>query len=213
MEAQMAGGGLRLFRSLLVTGTVFVLAAGAHVLGGGSLPTADISLALLALVLAGVMSLAGRQLSLAKIAAVLAGGQILLHEALNVLSGASSCQAAASSDSFAHHAVQAASLPCQSPPSSLLIHESAGYAMSLAHLFATAVTAVVLGKAEAALWQLAAWLRPLARFLAPTPVPTCRPVPCGPAPAPARPRWRNLRGDGIRGPPWPDRALLPARSV
>lgn len=34
----MTVGGLRLFRSLLLTGTVFVPAAGAHVLGGGTLP-------------------------------------------------------------------------------------------------------------------------------------------------------------------------------
>ncbi|APX00446.1 hypothetical protein [Arthrobacter sp. QXT-31] len=209
----MAVGGLRLFRSLLVTGTVFALAAGAHVLGGGILPSPDISLALIAIVMAGVMSLAGRQLSLGKIAAVLAGGQILLHGALNALSNRAGCHADSFSDSAAHHTVQTAGLLCQSPASAVPIHESAGYSMSLAHLCATAVTAVLLGRAEAALWQLAAWLRPLTRFLQPAPVPGCRPVLSGPAPDPALLPWRNLRGDGIRGPPSPGGALLPARSL
>ena len=74
--------------------------------------------------------------------------------------------------------------------------------MLATHALATAACALLLAKGEAALWALAAWLRPLVRLPeAVTPdAGTPRAVPRTPAVLPHRP-WRNLRPDSRRGPP------------
>jgi hypothetical protein len=74
--------------------------------------------------------------------------------------------------------------------------------MVAAHAVATLACALLLAKGEAALWALAAWLRPLAalpRAAAPDAAP---PAPAAfPAIAAPRRPWRNLRQDIRRGPP------------
>jgi hypothetical protein len=102
----------------------------------------------------------------------------------------------------AHHAVQ---LPVIGDAAQHLhaLDSSLGWAMLAGHVLASAASALAFAKGEQALWQLAAWLRPLWRVLAPllTPDAGTRPAPAG-APQAFVPRpWRNLRQDSRRGPP------------
>ncbi|ADX75161.1 hypothetical protein Asphe3_40950 (plasmid) [Pseudarthrobacter phenanthrenivorans Sphe3] len=198
LEAEMSAGVLRLVRPLLVAGTVWLFAAGAHVLGGGTLPAAEISVALFALVLAAVTLVLGRQWSLGRIAGVVGVGQVLLHEAFSFLSRQTSC--GTSPHGGGHHAVQAGACLAQAPEP--LLHADTGLSMSLAHLLAAAATAIMLSRAEAALWRVAAWLlHPLTRTLQPVTV-LLTEAPCaGSGTRPVPTSWRNLRVDGIRGPP------------
>ncbi len=75
--------------------------------------------------------------------------------------------------------------------------------MLAGHALATLLCAVLLARGEAALWALAAWLRPLLRL----PVPAAPDAVAAPAavigwPADSVPLpWRNLRRDCRRGPP------------
>ncbi|HCN21187.1 MAG TPA: hypothetical protein DIT15_02890 [Arthrobacter bacterium] len=67
------------------------------------------------------------------------------------------------------------------------------------HALATVATALILARGEAAVWALAAWLRPLTTLLS---VPVIHTLPA----VPARPvvfvpsRWRSLRLPARRGP-------------
>lgn len=70
---------LRLVHSLLVTGAIFLLAADAHVLGGGTLPAAETLVVLIALVLTAGMFVGGNRWSRG-IAAVLVIRQVLLQQ-------------------------------------------------------------------------------------------------------------------------------------
>ena len=199
----MTAGG-RLFRCLLLTGTVVWLAAGAHVLGGGTLPTPVIVLALTGLVLASVMQVMGRQLSLAKMAAVLGVGQVLLHEAFGVLSAGAACHGTASP---AGHEMGYGGALCLSPvlaeSSHTVGHGDGGAAMTLAHLLAVAVTALLISRAEAALWKVVAWLRPVPHAHHPVTVGTCKPSRISPGSDLPAPPWRTLAAVGVRGPPRP----------
>ena len=187
----------RLVRSLLVTGTVFLLAAGAHVLGGGTLPAPEILLALMVLVLAAVTVVVDLRLSMGKIVAVLGIGQGVIHQALSLVAGETVCGASLPGSS--HHAVQAGA--CLAQLHEPVTHGNQGDAMALAHLLAAAVTAALLSRAEAALWRVVAWFRPLTHALQPiTTIRGGRPrigSGSGPVPAP----WLNQRADGIREPP------------
>lgn len=198
----MTAGTLRLVRCLLLTGTVLGLAAGGHVLGGGALPAPEIVAALTGLVLASVMQVTGRDLSLGRIAAVLGGSQILLHEAFTVLSTGTVCAAPTSPGV---HQGDHGSAVCQSPdlagPAHMAGHDSGGIAMTLAHLLAVAVTVLLISRAEAALSQVMAWLRPLTHAARPVTVGVSRKPRLRPGPGPIAPPWRNLAAVGVRGPP------------
>jgi hypothetical protein len=182
----------------LATGTL-TLAAGAHVLGGGDLPGPGILLAVLALSVLVATAATRLKLNLAAVTALLGAGQFALHEVFTVFS---TPLAAAPPPPDAHH-FSAAAIPLldtaahvhalASPPSILMLG---------VHALATAACALLLAKGEAALWALAAWLRPLGRLpRAVTPdAGTPRAVPHTPAVLPHRP-WRNLRQDSRRGPP------------
>jgi hypothetical protein len=187
---------LHLVRPLLVTGTVWLLAAGAHVLGGGTLPPAETSMALIALVLVAVMLVLGRQLGMGRIAAVVSIGQLLLHQALSLLSHA---PCVTSPHGGLHQAATAG--PCLAGAPEPLMHTDQGLAMPVAHILATAITAALLNRAEAALWRLVAWFRTLTQALRPVSISWYgQPrVDCGSGPVPTP--WRNHRADGIRGPP------------
>jgi len=81
--------------------------------------------------------------------------------------------------------------------------------MTAAHVLATALTALLLARAETALWQLRAWLRPLAHKLQPTALPGAFTIPT-PVPA-SRPRpVPATRITAPRGPPPQRPHLLPA---
>lgn len=187
---------LRLLRPLLVTAAVWLLAAGSHVLGGGTLPAAETSTALIALVLLAVLLGLGRRLSMARIAGVVGIGQVLLHQALSLLAQGTAC---VNAPHGWHHGAPAGA--CLTGTPEVLLPAAPGLAMSLAHILGAAVTAALLGRAEAALWRLVAWFRPLTQALQPVTIlwsgPSCGE--CGPEPIPTP--WRNHRADGIRGPP------------
>lgn len=184
-------------RPLLVTGVIWLLAAGAHVLGGGTLPAAETSTALIALVLLAVVVILGHRISMAGMAAVVGIGQVLLHQALGLLSQETPC--AASAHGTRQHAGPAVACPVDAHEA--LMHADPGTAMPAAHVLAAAVTAALLSRAEAALCRLLDWFRPLTQALHPVtislPGPPRRACGSGPVATP----WRNHRAGGIRGPP------------
>lgn len=207
-------GPLRLFRSALITGAVFSLAAGGHVLGGGTLPPVEILTALTALLLMPVTWLAGRPLALPALLGILGAGQLLLHEAFTALSHPTVClpeapavHAGHAGAAHTHAAAASGSTGIHCLPLEVLApaqHAADSFdplSMLAGHVLAAVVTAWLLSKGEASLVLLLAWLRPSVPILRPAAV-----LPAGPRrftrdsvtiPAP----WRNLRTDSLRGPP------------
>ncbi|MFF1253021.1 hypothetical protein ACFVYC_11080 [Pseudarthrobacter sp. NPDC058329] len=191
----MNAGVLRLVRPLVVTGTLWFLGAGAHVLGGGALPAAETSAALIALVLMTVMLVLGRRLSMGRIAAVVGIGQGLLHQALSLLSHKTACMP---SHGGPQHTAPG---PCLTEASEPLMHADLGPAMLLAHVLAAAATAAFLSRAEAALWRFVAWFHSLAQAIQPVTILWYGPPRLVRGSGPVATPWRNHRTDDIRGPP------------
>ncbi|WP_457973871.1 hypothetical protein [Arthrobacter sp. D1-17] len=194
---------LRLFRSLVFTGATVGLAAGGHLLGGGTLPAPMITLALTALLLVPVTWLSRRELSFTTLLGLLGVGQAVLHEALSTLSVSAVCQAPAPGRG-SHHG-RTSSLHClpASPPE-LSAHTGPGIdplAMLAGHAIAVLATAWLLRQGEAALWQLLAWLRPLAVLPRPAVIPVAGPRTLAHDPILIPAPWRNLRRHRLRGPP------------
>lgn len=219
---------IRAFRAAAAAAATVSLAAGAHVLAGGTLPVPPIFLALLALT-GFVVSLATRvRLGFPAMGALLAGGQLALHEAFTALSSPTSGQFPSSYDPPLYgtppplhhgmppwpglssgHGITAGSesmLDGAATAAATTHVHALDSALSLAmlgcHAAATIATALLLTGGEDALWQLVAWLRPLAALPKATPLGAfCVPgVPSDPE-VPAPPPWRNLRADSRRGPP------------
>ncbi|MBT2247291.1 hypothetical protein JHV56_01065 [Arthrobacter sp. BHU FT2] len=187
--------------SALATG-ILTLAAGAHAAAGGQLPAPGILLAILALT--GLASTAATRLKLSfsAMAGIMGGAQVALHELFTVFSTAAG--PAGTSLPAAHQH----GLPAFPPDlTSLAGHlgpadPAAAPLMMAAHTVATLGCALLLAKGEAALWALAAWLRPFASLPEPSqPAPAVPAVQAFPSPAAPRPPWRNLRQDSRRGPP------------
>jgi hypothetical protein len=149
--------------------------------------------------------LARRQLSFAVLFALLGAGQLALHMAFAVFSAGASCLPRLTLAPLAHYGH--GGLNCTAATQTTAMDTVAmgdganSPAMLAGHLLAMLATAWLLRRGEAALWQLLAWLRPLARL----------PRPAGLTPAPHRPAaWhrvfvaaqrRNQRHDTLRGPP------------
>ncbi|MET1152739.1 hypothetical protein [Arthrobacter sp.] len=156
------GNALRFGRSAVVAAAVLCLAVAAHTAAGGTLPHPAVVLALAMLTWLPVMILAGRRLAPATILAVLAGGQLALHQAFELF-GTVHCTPSGVAEHAAHaeHAGHAAvALDCVAASA----HTGNSPGMLAAHLLATALTALMLARGEAALWALAAWLRPLVQL-------------------------------------------------
>ena len=188
-----------LLRSSIVAATMVVLAAIAHILGGGSLPAPAIMTAIVAL--SGLVSTLAtrRKLTLPAMIAVLGAGQLALHEAFAALGVGSP---AASGTSVSGHHAGTAALPPAPAGAEHLLESPPVFLMLLVHAAATLACALLLARGEAALWSLASWLRPLVQL--PSPVTPD----AGTAPAAVRfrqdappPPRRNLRSDSRRGPP------------
>ncbi|MDQ0632855.1 hypothetical protein QFZ40_000764 [Arthrobacter pascens] len=198
-------------RAAAVAAAIFGLAAGAHMLSGGSLPGPEISFGLLALVLAPVMILTKIRITAPVMILLLGSSQLILHGAFDALSV----------DALSVHGmpVHALSGPAGLTPSSGHLHgvsllspapltapleaaqtAASGALMLILHAAATVITALVLARGEAALWALAAWLRPLIQLLAALFVPAWPRLPL-PAPVVIPSRWRTLRLPALRGPP------------
>ncbi|MGO4383437.1 hypothetical protein [Specibacter sp. RAF43] len=198
----------RLLRTVLVGATIVGLAAGAHLAAGGHLPAPGIMAALVSLhVLCSTVATTFR-LTLPVMTGLLATSQLVLHQAFDSLSVGIAAPAAGLS---AGGTMSGHSMASHADPA-LLLHAAASLApaghadtsgwMLAAHVGATLATAFLLARGEAALWALAAWLRPLCRgaaVVAPLPARQSRP-PAVPAPLPRLP-WGNIRPDTRRGPP------------
>lgn len=192
-------------RSALVALTVVSLAAGAHAVAGGQLPSPGILLACLALT--GLASTAATRLKLnvAAMAGLLGAGQLALHGAFTLFTGTSF---SGPGGALPHHAGAASVLAAVPAPI------AAGHAhlpepdstlsllMLAGHALATLVCALLLARGEDALWSLAAWLRPLLRLPAAVLTDAVAAPPAASPPADYAPLpWRNLRRDCRRGPP------------
>ncbi|PRB41401.1 hypothetical protein CQ020_11475 [Arthrobacter sp. MYb23] len=187
-------------RSGVISLIVVLLAAGAHIVGGGELPTAPVLLALVALTALAATLATRFKLNLVTMAGILGAGQLALHEAFTALGPIS-----ANVQETKHH-LGAEPLSAGLDIAATHTHElgtAFGTIMFVGHVVATIASAVVLAKGEDALWQLAAWLRPLLSLpsLVFRPDAGASPVAVG-TPDVFIPRpWRNLRQDSRRGPP------------
>ncbi len=189
------GAPFRFPRAVAVTAAVFALAAGAHVLAGGVLPGPAIALGLLVLVLAPVMVLTRIRITAPVMAVLLGAGQLALHEAFDALSVSSGFTAVPGG----HLHGTGPALP--SAAALMPEHAAApGALMLVLHAAATLATALLLARGEAALWALAAWLRPLIRLLTAVLIPDWPRLPA-PHPTVVPSRWRSLRLPALRGPP------------
>lgn len=199
---------LRFLRACLISTATLGLAAAAHTAAGGHLPGAPVLLLLAVLSLAPVMFLSRYRLGPAAMAGILTASQTALHQAFTTLAEPSGHCTGPGIGAHGHH--QAFAIPHCATAGDVAGHDMAGWpgaAMLAAHIIATAATALLLARGEAALWQLAAWLKPLTTILRP-------------ATLPARARLHALRGvtvlvphpglriPTLRGPPRP-----PARTL
>ena len=200
------GSALRFGRSAVVAAAVLCLAAAAHTAAGGTLPPPAVVLALGALTWLPVMILAGRRLEPATILAVLAGGQLALHRAFELF-GTVQCAPSPVAEHAGHagHAGHAAvALDCVAAS-----HAGESPGMLATHLLATAVTALMLARGEAALWALAAWLRPLVQLPAVTAAPVRASLPLADqGPVPLHTAYL-VTVVPLRGPPVPVNVPLP----
>lgn len=195
-----------LLRTGLLSTGILTLAAGAHTLAGGALPAPAILAALLALTLLASVLATKIRLGLPAMTAVLGAGQVLLHEAFTALADTGTPQTALPA---VHQHDDGAALAGALQHLSPALGHSAGHGslthdpgMLLAHVVATLLTALLLARGEAALWALAAWLRPLFRATKTPALPVAGRALRAPfAPEPPRLPWRTLRRDRLRGPP------------
>lgn len=175
---------LRRLRALLLTAVVFSLSAAGHLAGGGVLPEPGAAAVMFALMLQPVMLLTARRLSFGALMAVLVIGQAVLHQAFIAFSPM------AGHGAMAHHGAVAQAGP---------MHES--LAMFAGHLAAAVVAGWFLGRSEASLWQLLAWLRPLVTVLVTAVVPARPPQVFIRNPLLVPSPWRNIPANSLRGPP------------
>lgn len=190
-------------RAAAVTALVTGIPAAAHVAAGGQLPTTGLMVLLAALIMAPVTALSRRRLSLPMLSGILGAGQVFLHAAFNALAQPETRCAPAEATGHSHR--QGLAVPdCMTaiPPALTETTASGHWAMSAAHLVATALTVLILARAEAALWQLRDWLRPLIQPPHPPRLPHAMTV-IVPEPASRPRRMPCVRVTAPRGPPSP----------
>lgn len=162
---------LRLPRALLVTTAVLGLAVAAHTAAGGSLPPLAILALLAALILAPVTLLSRRRITLPAMALTLGAGQGLLHSVFSLFHSVTGhCT---TSGMATHHGNHTNAIPDCSSVGAItgathhMGQDLGGALMVSTHVLAVVLTALILAHGEAALWQLIAWLRPLAAQIRP----------------------------------------------
>ncbi|MBO1268678.1 hypothetical protein [Arthrobacter cavernae] len=180
---------LRFLRACLISTATVALAAAAHTAAGGHLPDTHILALLAVLSLAPVMLLSRYRLGLAAMTGILTTSQTALHLAFTALAGTTGHCTGPGIPGHGHH--QAFAIPdCATAGDLVSGHLLAGLpgaSMLAAHALATAATALLLAHGEATLWQLVAWLKPLAAILRPIDMP-------------ARARIRSLRSESVAVP-------------
>lgn len=192
---------LRFPRALLVTSVVLALAVTGHLAGGGGLPPLIVLIGLAAGVLGPVTWASGRQLTLGRLVVLLGAAQWGLHEAFLLTSTIPACAAVPDS----HHSTHLG--PGTACPTGWSVLEAGhhgpsgqGVAMLAGHVLAVLVTALMITRAEAALWLALEWLRPLLGLVRPAGLPAAA-WPLMPAAEQPVLVWRGLRRDRVRGPP------------
>ncbi len=139
-------------RSGAISIVVVLLAAVAHLVGGGELPSAPVLLALVALTTLAATLATRFKLNFFTMAGLLGAGQLALHEAFTALS-----PIAVSQQQTNHH-LGGEAFSTGLDISATHTHElgtAFGAMMFVGHVLATIVSAVILAKGEDALWQLA----------------------------------------------------------
>lgn len=202
-------------RALLVAAVTVALGEAAHVSGGGTLPPALVTLALVAGTLAVTARVVGRRVGGITAVALLGAGQLVVHAVLGA-TGSMGCMASGATAALARSA-EAAAMPGMAGMAAPAAHAAhaagtgcaAGGALAaapdprlmlLAHVASTLVTAFLIARADRALWWLVELLRPLFRALpAPTTVPAARLTQPSVARRAARDAWRAVVSP--RGPP------------
>lgn len=146
-SADPTAGWARIVRVAVLGSASLVLAALAHLLGGGALPSLASSLPLL--LFAGTVAalVTARRCRLPVLLPILGAGQVLLHLLFEASSRASGAGASTVSAAHTGHELCPAGLAAAAQPPSWL--------MLAGHVLATALTAWVLARGEAALWRLA----------------------------------------------------------
>ncbi|WP_455836661.1 hypothetical protein [Pseudarthrobacter siccitolerans] len=199
MRTQRPRAPFHLLRASSVAAVILTLASGAHLAGGGQLPAPAILLAVLALTTLGSTTATRLRLGFPALAALLGGGQLALHEMFTAFGSPGAAAPGAASPHTAHLAGADLLAPAAGHLHST--DTASGPLMLAAHTLATLACALLLAKGEAALWALAAWLRPLAALPRAVAVDAVSQAfvsfPTAAAPRP----WRNLRQDSRRGPP------------
>jgi hypothetical protein len=198
-------------RAGVVNSLVIGIAAAAHQGAGGHLPPLALMAALSAVMMVPVTALSRRRLSFPVLTGILAAGQGFLHVAFNALSGAGPHCGPAGVAAHSHHREMVIPDCAIVAPAAVTEAVTSGVgptAMTAAHILATVLTVLLLAKAEAALWQLRDWLRPLTQPLRPAGLP--RVVNVRVSAVASRPRLApETRTTAPRGPPR-SLALLPA---
>lgn len=140
-------GGIRALRVVVLGGSSVLLAAGAHLTGGGQLPSATV-LGVVGLVV-GLMALTltARRCRLPALLVVLSAQQLLLHQ----LFSASAPVATACGGPASHHTMGAG---CWSNPMGVASMEPSSWSMVLGHGVATLVIAWLLARGETWCWRI-----------------------------------------------------------
>ncbi|MBF5083034.1 hypothetical protein [Quadrisphaera sp. INWT6] len=172
-------GALRLLRSGVLAACALGLSAGAHALAGGHLPGAAPLAALAAATWTACWVAVRWRLPAPAVVALLGAGQVGFHAALSALEPAAvgghgaaravpaGLEALAATGNGHAHATTQATSHLAGHASALWLGgpTSADAAMLLAHTAAAAAVGLVVARGEAALWDLCAWLAPLAPSL------------------------------------------------
>ena len=156
-------GRVRVARAGVLGGTSLVLATGAHVLGGGSLP--GVGVLLVAGMLLGLLAavLTARRVRLPALLALLGVQQLALHELFGLAAAAPTCTSTAST--YAARGGHAAHLiggadplvsACAGAAGAMAMPGAPAWVMPAAHVAALLVTAWVLACGEAWLWRTVA---------------------------------------------------------
>lgn len=142
-------GWSRLLRVGVLGSAGMLLATGAHLVGGGRLPSAGLLLVTTFLVGLVAVTVTARRCRLRLLLPLLAAEQVGLHLLFGAADSGAACHPAAA------HAAHPAGTALGCVPADPMTMAAPGWSMWLSHLLAAALTAWVLTRAEAALWALA----------------------------------------------------------
>jgi len=142
-------GWSRLLRVAVLGSAGMLLATGAHLMGGGRLPSAGLLLVTTFLVGLLAVTATARRLRLRLLLPLLAAEQTALHLLFVAADSGAACHPAAA------HGAHLAGTAGGCAPAHPMTMAAPGWSMWLSHLAAATLTAWVLTRAEAALWALA----------------------------------------------------------